>query len=65
MWKFLETFWTVRDNVWTIWAVYAGNYASNYVLVSRRPEMGMDFGSIKRNRCRMGGLPTDRPLALF
>ena len=26
---------------------------------------GMEFSSTKRNRCRMGGLPTDSPLALF
>ena len=27
--------------------------------------MGMEFSSTKRKRCRMGGLPTDSPLALF
>ena len=27
--------------------------------------MGMEFGSTKRNRCLMSGLPTDSPLALF
>ena len=27
--------------------------------------MGMEFGSIKRNRCRKSGLPVDSPLALF
>ena len=27
--------------------------------------MGMEFGSTKRNRCWMSGLPTDIPLALF
>ena len=27
-----------------------------------RPEMAMDFGSIKWNRCLVSGLPTDNPL---
>ena len=27
--------------------------------------MGMEFGSIKRNRFRKSGLPRDSPLALF
>ena len=27
--------------------------------------MGMEFGSIKRNRCRRSGLPVDSPHALF
>ena len=40
-------------------------YSINYALVSRRPEMGMEIGSIKRNRCRKCGLPVDSPLALF
>ena len=40
-------------------------YIINYVLVSRIPEMGMEFGSIKRNRCRKGVLPVDCPLAMF
>ena len=27
--------------------------------------MTMEFGSAKKNRCWMSGLPTDNPLALF
>ena len=27
--------------------------------------MGMEFGSIKRNRCRKNGLPMDSPITLF
>ena len=65
MWKFLEMFWTVRDSPETDWAVYVGIYALNCALVSRRPEMGMEFGSTKRNRCRRSRLPVDSPLALF
>ena len=30
-----------------------------------RSEIGMEFGSIKRNRCRKNGLPVDGPHALF
>ena len=40
-------------------------YIINWVLVCRRPKMGMEFGSTKRNRRLMSGLPTDSPLALF
>ena len=29
------------------------------------PKMAMEFGSAKKNRCWMSGLPTDSPLALF
>ena len=35
------------------------------VLVSKRPEIGMEFGSTKRNRCRKSGLPVNNPLTLF
>ena len=40
-------------------------YIINYVLVSMISEMGMEFGSIKRNRCRKSVLPVDSPLAMF
>ena len=40
-------------------------YIINWVLVCRRPEIGMEFDSTKRNRRLMSGLPTDSPLALF
>ena len=45
--------------------VYVIIYIINYVLVSRRPEMGMEFGSTKRNRRLVSGLPTDNPLFCF
>ena len=35
------------------------------MLVSMRPEMGMEIGITKRNRCWKSGLPVDSPLALF
>ena len=40
-------------------------YIINCVLVSRRPEMDMEFGSTKRNRRLVSGLPTDSPLLCF
>ena len=42
--------WTARERPETDLGCYVGIYAFNYVLVSRRPEIGMKFGSIKRNR---------------
>ena len=65
MWKFLGHFWSVRISLGTDLAICIIIYLINYVLVSRRPEMGMKFGSTKRNRCRKSGLPVDSPLALF
>ena len=63
--EFLETFWTVRDSVWTVWASCVVIYTINYVLVSRIMKMGMEFGSTKRNRRLVSGLPTDSPLFYF
>ena len=40
-------------------------YIINCVLVSRRPKMDIEFGSTKRNRCLVSGLPTDNPLFCF
>ena len=65
MCKFLEPVWTVRDSVWTVWAAFGVIYAINCVFVCMRPKMTMECGSAKKNRCRMSGLPTDSPLALF
>ena len=65
MWKFLGYFWSVRISLGTDLAICIIIYIINCVLVSRRPEMGMEFGSTKRNRCRRSGLPMDSPLALF
>ena len=47
----------------TVWVICMISYALNYVLVCMRPEMAMDFGFTKWNRCR--GLPTDSPLLGF
>ena len=65
MWKFLEPIWTVRDCVGTVLGVCVVNCVINFVLVSRRPEMGMEFGPTKWNRCLVSGLPMDNPLFCF
>ena len=65
MWKFLGYFWSVRISLGTDLVILIIIYSINYVLVSRRPEMGMEIGSIKGNRCRKSGLPVDSPLVLF
>ena len=38
------------------------NHVLNYGLGVVGPEMAMDFGSTKWNRCLVRGLPTDSPL---
>ena len=43
--EFLEPIWTVRDCVGAVWGVCFIIYEINCVLVCRRPEMGMEFGS--------------------
>ena len=63
--EFLGYFWSVRISLGTNLAIWIIIYSINYVSVSRRSEMGMEFGSIKRNRCRKNGLPVDSPHALF
>ena len=65
MWKFLGYFLSVWISLRTDLAICIIIYIVNCVLVSRRPEMGMEFGSTKRNRCRRSGLPVDSPHALF
>ena len=39
-----------REPLETDVGCYVGIYALNFVLMSRRPEIGMKFGSTKRNR---------------
>ena len=61
----MEIFGAVLNIPRTVWAACGVIYAINCVLVCMRPEMAMEFGSTKKNRCWMSGLPTDSPLALF
>ena len=60
--ELLEYFEPVLDSLGTIWVVCVIIYAINYGLDVVGPEMAMDFGSIKWNRCLVSGLPTDSPL---
>ena len=57
--------WDSREPPETVVGCCVGIYAINSILVSRRPEMRMEIGSTKRNRCRKCGLPVDSPLTLF
>ena len=54
-----------REPLETDVGCYVGIYALNSVLVSRRPKMGMEFGSKKWNRGWTSGLPMDSPLLGF
>ena len=60
--ELLEYFELVLDSPRNVWVTCVIIYALNYVLVCMRPEMEMDFGFTKCNRCLMSGLPTDSPL---
>ena len=65
MWKFLDP---IGQSV-TVLGIDLGVcviiYIINCVFVSRRPEVDMEFGSTKRNRRLVSGLPTNNPLFYF
>ena len=63
--ELLKYFESVLDSVGTVLGGFVIIYAINYVLVCMRPEIAMDFGSTKLNRCLVSGLPTDNPLLGF
>ena len=63
--ELLEYFESVVDSVGIVLGGCVIIYAINYVLVCFRPEMIMDFGSTKWNRCLVSGLPTNSPLLGF
>ena len=65
MWKFFGTIWAVRGSIGAVLGVCFIIYAINCVLMCMRPEMAMEIGFKKWNKCMMSGLPTDSPLALF
>ena len=50
------------DNPQTFCVACVIIYATNYGLGVVGPEMAMDFGSTKWNRCLVRGLPMDSPL---
>ena len=53
------------DSPRTVWLSWVMIYSLIHGLVCMRSGMAMEFGSAKKNRCWMSGLPTDSPLALF
>ena len=63
--EFVLEFLDSREPPETDVGCYVGIYALNSVLVSRRPTMGMEFGSKKWNRCWTSRLPMDSPLLGF
>ena len=63
--EFFLDFLDSREPPETDVGCYVGIYALNYVLVGRRPEMGMEFGSKKWNRGWTSGLFMDSPLLGF
>ena len=63
--ELLENVELVLDSLGTFWAACVIIYSINYILVCMRPEMAMDFGSTKWNRCLVSGLPTNSPLLGF
>ena len=60
--ELLENVEPVLDSLGTVWVVCVIIYAIYYDLDLVGPEMAMDFGSTKWNRCLGCGLPTDSPL---
>ena len=65
MWKFLGHIWSVCGRVGAVLVVCVVICVINHVLVSRRPEMTMNFGFTKWNRGWISGLPMDNPLLGF
>ena len=60
--ELLEYLESVLDSPRTVWLVCVIIYEINCGLGVVGPEMAMDFGSTKWNRCLVRGLPTDSPL---
>ena len=63
--ELLEFLEPVLDSLGTVWVVCMIIYAINYGLGVVGPEMAMDFGSTKGNRCLVRGLATNSPLLGF
>ena len=61
----MKYFEPVLDSVGTVSGGCVIIYTITCVLVCMRPEMAMEFGSTKWNRCLVCGLPTDDPLLCF
>ena len=63
--ELLEFLEPVLDSPRTVWVVCVIIYAINYGFGVVGPEMAMDFGSTKWNRCLVRGLPMDSPLLIL
>ena len=63
--EFLEYLEPVLNSPRTVWVVCVIIYAINYGLGVVGPEMAMDFGSTRWNRCLVRGLPTHNPLLVL
>ena len=61
----LEYLEPVLDSPLTVLVVCVIIYAINYGLGVVGPELAMDFGSTKWNRCLVRGLSTDSPLLIL
>ena len=61
----LEYLEPVLDSPLTVLVVCVIIYAINYGLGVVGPELAMDFGSTKWNRCLVRGLSTDSPLLVL
>ena len=59
--ELLENLEPVLYSLGTVWVVCVIIYAINYGLGVVGPEMTIDFGSTKWNRCLVRGLPTYSP----
>ena len=62
--ELLENLETVLDSLGIVWVVCVIIYAINYGLGVVGPEMAIDFGSTKWNRCLVRGPPMDSPLLI-
>ena len=62
MTELLEYMEPVLDSLGAVLGGCVIIYAINYGLGVLGPEMAMDFGSTKWNRCLVSGVPTDSPL---
>ena len=62
MTELLEYMEPVLDSLGVVLGGCVIIYAINYGLGVLGPEMAMDFGSTKWNRCLVSGVPTDSPL---
>ena len=64
-WNFWESFGQSRIDPGLEMVPLCYNYVLNYGLDDVGPEMAMDFGSTKWNRCLVRGMSMDSPLLIL